>query len=120
MQVGDIVTIHDGSWHQSYLGDGRLARIEGLGIQRARRWRVVATGENLSFPTDPNSPCQPDCRNDTMLCEDRHPDVIVFTSSKFCEPDLSLMNRINALPEGDSLKAVLKEIARRLPEHAGL
>lgn len=117
MRVGDIVTIHDGSWHQIYSGNGTLTHRHGLGLERSRKWRVVATGENLSFPSAPNSPCQPDCHNDTMLCEEGHPEIIVFTASRFCAAVQSLTHRINALPECDALKEVLKEIVRRTPEH---
>ena len=86
MKVGDIVTVHDGSYSLYYGGDGEVCHTSGNDL-RNRRFRVLLTG--VTLPNDDPFICYNRLHeappNDLMLCEVKAPEHVLFTQSRFCK-----------------------------------
>ena len=82
MQVGDIVTIHDGSYTAEF--DKNTQRIVHTtpGLEPYYQWKVVAVGGQ--FPQDRRG-YNPDRPNDIMLCGALDSTRILFIQSRFCD-----------------------------------
>lgn len=83
MKVGDIVSVHDGSYSMFYAGVGSLEHLSGNAL-RGRQWRVLAA--NLKAPTGSSSSSTQPPPNDLMLCEQDYPEHILFTWTRACTP----------------------------------
>jgi hypothetical protein len=83
MQVGDIVTIYDGSYNMFYDGNGELGSVNGMSL-RGREFRVLLIQNGM--PTYVPEPLifKGTSSNSLMLCEVNAPEHILFTRSHFC------------------------------------